>query len=141
MHIDVIGGAPVISPRRHPACVAGLVARKAACRRCSSPGARYAAFAVEHGGDAVLDHDGDGLARVLAADGALEAAELDVTAPVEAAGADLAAERRGDVDVLRRQEREVQLARVTGTGGASRCGYYESASGLGILSHTRYHYR
>ncbi len=64
--------------------------------------------AVEHGGDAALDHDGDRLARVRAPDGALVSAELDVTAPIEAAGADLAAERRNEVDALRPQEREVQ---------------------------------
>jgi len=42
------------------------------------------AVAVEHGGDAVLEGHGDGLARVRPADGALVAAELDIAAPVEA---------------------------------------------------------
>ncbi len=69
--------------------------------------------AVEHGGDALFDDHGDALPRVLPADGALEAAELDVAAPVEAAGADLPPRSRG----------EVQLASGTGTGGYPRCGY------------------
>jgi len=47
------------------------------------------AVAVEHGGDALFDDHGDRLAHVLAPDGALETTALDVTAPVEAAGADL----------------------------------------------------
>ncbi len=98
------------------------------------------AVAVEHGGDAALDHDGDRLAGVLAADGALVAAELHVAAAVEAAGADLPPRPGGETDAPVAQEREVERARPTGSGGAPPCGYYESASGLGILSYTRYHY-
>jgi hypothetical protein len=98
------------------------------------------AVAVEHGGDAILDDHGDILARVLATDRALVAAELDVAAPVEAAGADLPLGRRGEVDAVGAQQGQMQPARRTGTGGAPRYGYYKSASDLGILSHTRYHY-
>ncbi len=98
------------------------------------------AVAVEHGGDAALQDHGDCLARVLSTDGALVPAELDIAAPVEAAGADLTVGRRGEVDAVGAQKREVQGARRTGSGGVSPCGYYESASALGILGHPRYHY-
>jgi len=63
--------------------------------------------AVEHGGDAALDDHGDRLARVRPADGVLEATELDVAAPVEAAGADLPPRAGGEVDAAVAQEREV----------------------------------
>ena len=60
--------------------------------------------AVEHGGDAILEDHGDRLAPVLSADGALVAAELDIAAPVEAAGADLAVGCRGEVDAVGAQK-------------------------------------
>ena len=65
------------------------------------------AVAVEHGGDAALEDHGDRLARVRPADGVLEATELDVAAPVEAAGADLPPRAGGEVDAAVAQEREV----------------------------------
>jgi len=62
------------------------VGRISACRRRLSRPEDEAprdAIAVEHGGDPILEDHGDGLARVLAPDGALVAAELDVAAAIK----------------------------------------------------------
>jgi len=129
--------SPVVGANRHGR---GAVATRSRGRSRSEGDPSQDAVAVEHGGDAALDHDGDRLARVRPPDRALVPAELDIAAPVEAADADLAVGRRGEVDPLGAQQGQVQSARRTGSGGVPRCGYYESASALGILGHTRYHY-
>jgi len=54
---------------------------------------------------------------VRAPDGTLVPAELDVAAPVAAAGAALPPRAGGEVDAAVAQEREVQPASGTGTGG------------------------
>ncbi len=54
---------------------------------------------------------------MLAPDGTLEAAELDVAAPVEAAGADLPFRSWGEMDAPIAQQREVERARSIGSGG------------------------
>lgn len=66
---------------------------------------------------------------MLAPDGALETIELDVAAAVEAAGADLPPRPGSEVDAPVTQEREVERARPTGSGGAPPCGYRRANSG------------
>jgi len=106
--------SPVVGANRHGR---GAVATRSRGRSRSEGDPSQDAVAVEHGGDALLEDYGDRLARVRPPDRALEAAELDVAAPVEAAGADLPARSGGEVDAAVAQEGEVQLACGTGTGG------------------------
>ncbi len=118
MPIDVVDRSPVAAPLEARAVI--LVRLRAILPHGPSRpegDPPQDLVAVEHGGDAILEDHGDRLAPVLSADGALVGAELDVAAPVEAAGADLPPRAGGEVDAAVAQEREVQLASGTGTGG------------------------
>jgi len=78
---------------------------------------RWTWLAVEHGGDTIFQNYSDRLARVFPADGTLVPTDLDIAAHVEAADANLPPRAGGEVDAAVAQEREVQLACGTGTGG------------------------
>jgi len=88
-------------------------------RRSSRPEgeAPQDAVTVEHGGDALFDDHGDIPPRVRPADGALEAAELDVAPPVEARGADLAAGMSSREYDGRKRGRQPRASMVSGTRG------------------------
>ena len=108
VHIDVIDGFPVVAPITP--CAVLLLCNKTILPHWPSgmeDDPPQDAVAVEHAGDAILEDDGDRLARVSAPDGAPVAAKLEITAPIKAADADPPRGRRGEVDAPGAQERDV----------------------------------